>query len=145
MSTTTDLAEAVFDASLHIERAIHIETMLAGNPSDDLTEALVDGDLDGAAVLLGFDAGEFREAAEEEELGWTLKNQRGWLIEASAPQHGPWSTVGNRSCRVYQGSRCLRWFRGDTYELALTAALEWVQADGSEFLWRTVSERAADA
>lgn len=130
-----DLAEALFDNSLRVERAIHVPTMLAGVATSDLLGDIEMGDLDDAAPLLGVTADDLRTAADEEELGWFLRDVKGWLIEVSAAKYGPWSKGASRSRPLYEGVRAIRWFKADTYEEAVQAAVAWVESEPPELLW----------
>ena len=129
-----DLCDLLFDHDARVDHAIHIQSMLA-LPTAELEESIEDGELDALDELLGFEAGTIHEAYKEEELGWVLRGVDGWIVGINVAMHGPWSEGKTRSCRSYPGMRTGRWFKGDTYEDALSQAVEWVESDPPQMLW----------
>ena len=119
----TSLAERCFDATLRVEKIVHLPTMTP-DLSFDLYEWLIE---DAASVLeeLGVTVPEDngrsgRDLLDEE---FAFKRTSGWLVAAATPVR---RKVGKLTAFSW-GDYYTKVFYGDTYEEALDKAFAWAE------------------
>lgn len=133
-----ELAEALYECNATVDRALHLQTMLA-LPSSDLRDAISMDDLWGLADVLGlgFTDDDLVQAAKEDELGWLLRKAHGWAIQVRFATVGPWVEGKFKSRAVHPGITRAWWYAGESYEEALAKAIEWAESDPPELLYET--------
>lgn len=119
-----DLRERLYDALLHVDRVVHLDTITGEGDDEDKLDWMIascDRLLEG---LYGWDDVGTWEIDELEEaiLGHAVT---GWLLEVSTPERGRWPTYS-------WGAMYSAVFHGATYDEALEKAFAWVAALGQD-------------
>lgn len=144
MPDSAVLQERIFDASVSVERIVHLGVQLATEyMEDDLIEWLLEDASDVLVSALGVTEADWTEALNEygtrryekqECLQEMLRPLNGWLVTVSVPKID-WSEDG-KSGSVHMGWRTMHTAYADTYDEALEAALTWGEAFTSPPEWR---------
>lgn len=132
-SAVDTLQERIFDASITIEKIVHLGVQLATEYiEDDLMEWLEDEARDTLAAALGVTPAEFvaavneyggRRSERQEAMSEVLRPLTGWLVEVSGPRID-WDEE-RKSGSVHMGWRTSAVLYGDSYDEALEAAITW--------------------